>query len=139
MKLGFSDIITFGGDPYSAVNLALVSMNMFSGERIIYGIKIEEGFKNLFPPLSIENGEDNRMPEITFDDVLESAPWDFDFNFEDLLNKAMYEEEQGITFAGIICPVCKEVLLEDAIMMLNEGDIYFCSECNILLWIENEK
>jgi len=133
--VNFLDVIGFGGDPYSESGHLLISMCMSSAEELVHDTNIDWSFKDLFPSLVMDAGEDNRMPEITLDDVWESTPWDFDFNFEDLINKLMYKIEEGIDYLGIVCPICRKNILEDAIIVLGEDDVHFCSECNVLLWL----
>jgi len=133
--MNFLDVIGFGGDPYSESGHLLIGMCMSSGEELVYNTSIDWRFRHLFPSLVMDEGEDNRMSEITLDDVWESTPWDFDFNFEDLINKLMYKLEKGIDYLGMVCPICRKSILEDAIIVLDEDNVYFCLECNVLLWM----
>ena len=135
--MGMFDVIAFGG-AYD-IDYVLTSMDMFSGEIGIHHIRAVKSFKNLFPSLSMDDGEDNRMPEVTLDAVFKSTPWDFDFDFEDLINALMYRLEKGIDYLGVVCPLCRKSVLEDIIIMLDEDDVYFCSKCNVLLWIVEEE
>ena len=131
--MGMFDVIAFGGT-YD-IDYVLISMNMLSGEKGVHHIRAVKSFKNLFPSLPADDGEDNRMPEVTLDAVFKSAPWDFDFDFEDLINKLMYKLEKGIDYLGVVCPLCRKNVLEDTIIMMDEDNVYFCSKCNVLLWI----
>lgn len=137
MKLDYMTIINFGGDPYSSNKL--LKLDMQYGNKIVYDIEVDWKRKYLFPNLSMCEGENNRIVDISFDDVLRSVEWDFDFNWDDLIEMLTYKDKHGISFMGIICPICKETILEDAVILVDEDTTYFCDSCNILLKLKSDK
>jgi len=139
LKISQQDVIGLGGDPYSSKNI-LITLNMISGVINVYSIKTDFNFRHLFGGLLIETGEENRIPDITLYDVLQSSSWDFDFDWQDL-NKLKYMVEHGMLSLENLCPICKQAVLEDVIVMIDECYSFFCSKCNnivMLYSINNE-
>ena len=138
IKMSMRDVINFGGDPYTKKNV-LVSMSMLSGITNTYGVEVVHGFKTLFGNLPMDEGEDNRIPDIASQDIFESLPWDFEFAWQDLMNVLTYKIEHGIMFLEAICPICRQGILEDAIIKLDEYYAYFCTECNNIMMMYGDR
>lgn len=134
IKMSMGDVVGFGGDPYTEKNV-LVCMGMLSGIVNIYSVEVVHAFKTLFGDLPMDEGEDNRIPNITSQDIFECLPWDFEFNWQDLMDMLTYKIEHGIMFLETICPICKQSFLEDVFINLDESYAHFCSECNNIIML----
>ena len=133
VQMSLVDVVMLGGDPYESNRLNTI--NLIIGKRKSYQITIDFHYKNLFPNLPMDDGEDNRMVHIEFDAVLKSNGRDFELDMQDFINMLTYKEECGISFSYLICPLCKKSILENVISGLNEDYSYFCSNCNELIKI----
>jgi len=134
ITISYLDVINLGGDPYQE-NIKLMVMNILSAEKTKYNVKISFEFKDLFPDLPMDEGEDNRIVEVTITEVFESLPWEFDANWQDLTNMLMYKHEYGISFLGMLCPICRQSIIEDIEFSADEY-VFLCSECSNIIQLK---
>lgn len=131
ITISYSDVVNMGGDPYQK-NIEFMIMNVLSAKKIKYDVKISFSLKNLFPDIPMEDGEDNRIVEVTSDDIFKSFPWEFDANWQDLKTMLRYKHEHGISYLGQLCPICKQSIVIDIDLLIDEYG-FLCLECDNII------